>query len=82
MDKAVGHSLDESGWAALQAKAAAPGFYAVTTTGIVCRAGCPARTPLRGNVRAVASVAQAVAAGFRPCKRCKPEAGTGPLTQA
>lgn len=74
MDKTLGRALDDADWAALQARSAVPSVYAVTTTGVVCRAGCPARTPLRGNVRLVATVAEAVAAGFRPCKRCHPQA--------
>ena len=49
-------------------------FYAVTTTGVYCRPGCASRRPLRGNVRFFRSAAEAQAAGFRPCKRCKPNA--------
>lgn len=74
MDRRVGRAMDDADWALLQARGRAPLLYAVLTTGIVCRAGCPARAPLRGNARAVGSVAQAVAAGFRPCKRCRPQA--------
>jgi AraC family transcriptional regulator of adaptative response/methylated-DNA-[protein]-cysteine methyltransferase len=44
----------------------------VTSTGIYCRFGCPARTPLRRNVEFRASVAECEAAGFRACKRCRP----------
>jgi AraC family transcriptional regulator of adaptative response/methylated-DNA-[protein]-cysteine methyltransferase len=47
-------------------------FYAVTTTGVVCRPACKSRLPLRTNVRFFASVEQAQAAGFRPCMRCRP----------
>ena len=39
----------------------------VTTTGIFCRLGCPARTPLRRNVEFRGSVADCEAAGFRAC---------------
>jgi AraC family transcriptional regulator of adaptative response/methylated-DNA-[protein]-cysteine methyltransferase len=49
-------------------------FYAVTTTGVVCRPSCASRRPLRANVRFFASVDAARAAGFRTCQRCKPEA--------
>jgi len=45
----------------------------VTSTGIYCRFGCPARTPLRKNVRFLADIGAARAAGFRACKRCKPD---------
>jgi AraC family transcriptional regulator of adaptative response/methylated-DNA-[protein]-cysteine methyltransferase len=44
----------------------------VTSTGIYCRFGCPARTPLRRNVRFLATVEACLAAGFRACKRCRP----------
>jgi AraC family transcriptional regulator, regulatory protein of adaptative response / methylated-DNA-[protein]-cysteine methyltransferase len=47
-------------------------FYAVTTTGVFCRPDCKSRRPLRENVRFFASIEAAGAAGFRPCKRCKP----------
>jgi AraC family transcriptional regulator, regulatory protein of adaptative response / methylated-DNA-[protein]-cysteine methyltransferase len=52
-------------------------FYAVTTTGVFCRPDCKSRRPLRANVRFFASVDAATAAGFRPCKRCKPLAARG-----
>ncbi|GLW21927.1 AraC family transcriptional regulator [Microbispora amethystogenes] len=53
-------------------------FYtAVTTTGIYCRPICPARTPGRGNVRFYRHAAAAEAAGFRPCRRCRPELSPG-----
>ena len=45
----------------------------VITTGIFCRPGCPARTPLRKNVRFYETPAEARQDGLRPCKRCKPE---------
>ena len=47
-------------------------FAAVTTTGIFCRPSCPARKPLPGNVVFYATAAEAIAAGYRPCERCKP----------
>src|SRR5437868_13748111 len=49
-------------------------FTAVKTTGIYCRPICPARTPLRKNVRYFACAAAAEEAGFRPCRRCRPDA--------
>ena len=49
---------------------------AVITTGIYCRPGCPARLPRRENVRFFASGAEAERAGFRPCKRCRPDAAS------
>lgn len=52
-------------------------FCGVTSTGIYCRPSCPARTPKRQNVRFYASAAAAQAAGFRACKRCRPDATPG-----
>lgn len=48
-------------------------FYAVRTTGIVCRMGCPSRAPRPENVVHFDDLDAAVAAGYRPCKRCRPE---------
>lgn len=47
-------------------------FAAVTTTGIFCRPSCPARKPERSHIRFYATAREALFAGFRPCKRCRP----------
>ena len=47
--------------------------YAVKTTGVYCRPSCPSRTAKRENVEFFDSNEQAVAAGYRACKRCRPE---------
>ena len=48
-------------------------FYAaVTTTGVFCRPSCPARDPRPEHVEFYATAGEALAAGFRPCKRCRP----------
>ncbi|MFF8790697.1 AlkA N-terminal domain-containing protein [Streptomyces sp. NPDC015125] len=52
-------------------------FFAVATTGIYCRPSCPAVTPKRVNVRFFPSAAAAQAAGFRACRRCRPDAVPG-----
>jgi AraC family transcriptional regulator of adaptative response / DNA-3-methyladenine glycosylase II len=53
-------------------------FYtAVTSTGIYCRPVCPARTPARRNMRFYPHAGAAEAAGFRACRRCRPEASPG-----
>jgi AraC family transcriptional regulator of adaptative response / DNA-3-methyladenine glycosylase II len=52
-------------------------FTAVVTTGIYCRPICPARTPLRKNVRFYPCAAAAEQAGFRACRRCRPETAPG-----
>lgn len=44
----------------------------VRTTGIFCRPTCPARKPLPRNVEYFATPREALVAGFRPCKRCRP----------
>lgn len=49
--------------------------YAVQTTGVYCRPSCAARRARLENVRFHATCAAAEAAGFRPCKRCRPDAG-------
>jgi len=49
----------------------------VTSTGIYCRPSCPAVTPRRENVRFYPSAAAAQGAGFRACKRCRPDATPG-----
>ena len=48
-------------------------FYAVRTTGIYCRPGCKSRRPLERNVEWFADAVRARAAGYRPCKRCRPD---------
>lgn len=50
---------------------------AVLTTGIYCRPSCPVRLPLARNVRFYPSAAAAQRAGFRACKRCRPDASPG-----
>jgi AraC family transcriptional regulator of adaptative response / DNA-3-methyladenine glycosylase II len=50
---------------------------AVRTTGIYCRPSCAAQTPKRENVRFYPRPAAAAAAGFRACKRCRPDAAPG-----
>jgi AraC family transcriptional regulator of adaptative response/methylated-DNA-[protein]-cysteine methyltransferase len=48
--------------------------YGVLTTGVYCRPACASRLPRRENVRFFESSKDAEQSGFRPCKRCKPEA--------
>jgi AraC family transcriptional regulator of adaptative response / DNA-3-methyladenine glycosylase II len=50
---------------------------AVLTTGIYCRPSCPVRPPKPENMRFYASAAAAQQAGFRACKRCRPDASPG-----
>jgi AraC family transcriptional regulator of adaptative response/methylated-DNA-[protein]-cysteine methyltransferase len=77
LDKQKAKDADADRWAASLARDGSRDgeFYiCVTTTGIYCRPSCPARRPKRENVRFHATCADAEAAGFRACKRCKPNA--------
>lgn len=47
-------------------------FLGVKSTGIFCRPSCPARKPLPKNTEYYGSAREALFAGFRPCKRCRP----------
>jgi AraC family transcriptional regulator of adaptative response/methylated-DNA-[protein]-cysteine methyltransferase len=67
---------DDSRWAAVRARdARADGafYFSVKTTGVYCRPSCAARPAKRENVAFHATTAAAERAGFRPCKRCKPD---------
>ncbi len=52
-------------------------FVGVTSTGIYCRPSCPAVTPAKKHATFHRSAAAAQAAGFRACKRCRPDATPG-----
>lgn len=67
-----GRAPSEAEWQDFAARRPAPLVYAVATTGIFCRSGCPARTPNRPNVSLFDTAEAARAAGFRACKRCWP----------
>jgi AraC family transcriptional regulator of adaptative response/methylated-DNA-[protein]-cysteine methyltransferase len=75
------HLDEEQCWQAVLAKD--KGFdgrflFGVLTTGVFCRPSCPARRPLRRNVRFYATPAEAEQDGLRPCLRCRPLAGADP----
>ena len=68
-------SSDDERWEALKRRdRAADGafYYSVATTGVYCRPSCAARLPRRENVQFHATAADAERAGYRPCKRCRP----------
>jgi AraC family transcriptional regulator of adaptative response/methylated-DNA-[protein]-cysteine methyltransferase len=68
-------TVDDRRWAAVLARdSGCDGkfFTCVHTTGVFCRPSCPARHPKRENVTFHDTARDAQAAGFRPCKRCKP----------
>jgi AraC family transcriptional regulator of adaptative response/methylated-DNA-[protein]-cysteine methyltransferase len=67
---------DEARWQAVssrQASADGSFVYAVATTGVYCRPSCAARPARRENVSFHRTPAEAEAAGFRACKRCRPD---------
>jgi O-6-methylguanine DNA methyltransferase len=53
-------------------------LIAVRTTNVFCRPGCPAPAPLPANVERIATVREALFAGYRPCLRCTPLRGARP----
>jgi len=72
---ATAKSVNIERWAALAARdGRADGrfVYAVRTTGVYCRPSCPSRAARPENVTFHATCAEAEAAGFRPCRRCRP----------
>jgi methylphosphotriester-DNA--protein-cysteine methyltransferase len=74
--KAQVYMTDEQRWDAVERRecsAAGHFFTAVRTTGVYCKPGCPARMPLRKNVEFYPSCESAERAGYRACKRCKPD---------
>jgi AraC family transcriptional regulator of adaptative response / DNA-3-methyladenine glycosylase II len=52
-------------------------YTGVTSTGIYCRPSCPATTPKPSNLRFYPTAAAAQQAGFRACRRCRPDASPG-----
>jgi len=70
------YDTDDQRWEAVRNRdRAADGvfYYSVATTGVYCRPSCAARLALRRNVAFHATREDAERAGFRPCKRCKPD---------
>jgi AraC family transcriptional regulator of adaptative response/methylated-DNA-[protein]-cysteine methyltransferase len=69
-------SQDDSRWQAVigrDRRADGKFYLSVATTGVYCRPSCGARRPRRENVAFHATTEDAVRAGFRPCKRCRPD---------
>lgn len=67
---------DETRWrAVLERDRGADGafVYAVRSTRVACRPSCGSRRPRRSNVSFFPSIAEAVAADYRPCRRCRPQ---------
>lgn len=69
-------TLNDPRWSAVVTRHPAAGgtfFYSVKTTGIYCRPSCSSRPARPENVQLHLTAANAERAGFRPCKRCKPD---------
>jgi AraC family transcriptional regulator, regulatory protein of adaptative response / methylated-DNA-[protein]-cysteine methyltransferase len=76
MTRADGSADQDTRWRAVVARdSSADGtfVYSVRSTGVYCRPSCPARLAKPSNVRFHATCEDAERAGFRPCKRCKPD---------
>jgi AraC family transcriptional regulator of adaptative response/methylated-DNA-[protein]-cysteine methyltransferase len=74
--RAAAETLVDPRWAAVVARdrrSDGQFFYSVKTTGVYCRPSCGARLANPANVGFHVTTAAAEAAGFRPCKRCKPD---------
>src|SRR5664279_3025311 len=72
----AGFTSEEERWDAVTRRdGAADGvfFYSVRTTGVYCRPSCASRGARRENVAFHVTCADAERAGFRPCKRCRPD---------
>ena len=71
---AVGRPATDIEWAAIAGRRSSPRFlFVVTSTGVICTPGCPARLPGRDRVRVVSGLDEGRAAGARPCLRCHPD---------
>ena len=76
--------MDEARWQVVVAREVCRNerfVYAVRSTGIYCRPGCPSRRPRRENVVFFPVPGEAERAGFRPCLRCRPAEATGASPQ-
>jgi AraC family transcriptional regulator of adaptative response/methylated-DNA-[protein]-cysteine methyltransferase len=72
----AGETINDPRWASVAARdPSADGsfVYSVRTTGVYCRPSCPSRRARPENVRFHSTCDDAAAAGFRPCKRCRPD---------
>ena len=77
--KKLGRLDNDACWSAVERRdRAADGtfVYSVRTTGVYCRPSCAARLPRRDNVAFHQTCTDAERAGFRPCKRCRPNTST------
>lgn len=69
-------NLNDSRWRAVESREVSTAnvfVYGVSSTGVYCKPGCGSRTPLRQNVEFFATPSDAADAGYRACRRCKPD---------
>lgn len=74
----IKENIEEQYWQAVvekDSRANGTFFVAVRSTGVYCKPSCPSRRPKRENVMFFTSPGAAEQAGFRPCKRCRPDEG-------
>ena len=84
-NKARSPARDEERWQAVQRRDPAfdgKFFFAVRTTGIYCRPSCASRPARRENVSFFLTVAEAEKAGYRACKRCRPDRLGAPIRKS
>ncbi len=76
MDERTAYASDDQRWRAVQERdeqADGHFYYLVRTTGVYSRPSCVARSAQRKNILFFSTVGEARAAGYRPCRRCRPD---------
>ncbi|HEX7491936.1 MAG TPA: methylated-DNA--[protein]-cysteine S-methyltransferase [Candidatus Limnocylindrales bacterium] len=75
----VGRAATDVEWVAISSsQSKSRFFFVVTSTGIICTPGCPARVPGRDRVRVIVDYDEGLVAGARACLRCHPDRTAGP----
>jgi len=69
----IGRLATDDEWTAISTRHGRLFLFVVTSTGIICTPGCPARTPGRDRIRVIARFDEGLAAGARACLRCRPD---------
>src|SRR5664280_2971967 len=69
----IGRPATDPEWAAISTRHGRHFLFVVSSTGIICTPGCPARTPGRDRIRVVDGLEAGFAVGARACLRCRPD---------
>src|ERR1035437_9936615 len=69
----MGRPATDAEWAAISTRHGRHYLFVVTSTGIICTSGCPARTPGRDRIRVIARFDEGLEAGAGACLRCRPD---------